>query len=345
MESSDNNIKKINSKISLRTILTKMNGQLKLISINDPGQNNASLIRSVKTVSVRIAAFLFLLLATGFFTSCNELEEEIQWDIETAPEMLVVESVITNELKNQSVKLTLSRPYFDRAKPAAVSGAIMKLTEGTNVYSLIESSENPGVYISEVEFRGEPLKTYALKINLPEKVNGLLEYSAISTMPEGIDLDSAGFYIFKMPEFNLGEAEDGEEVDSTILGVYFFGNEPESDDNFYINKVFRNDIPLQKSSKEYLIYPDDNRNGEYSYMNAFICNIAEGDKITFQVLSIEKGFYKFLEGVINSEQSGGMGSISGPPANAVGNIQDGKGLGYFTAAYISEITGFAMDKR
>ncbi len=286
---------------------------------------------------------LYILPVTLLFIACSmDMEEEINWNIDRSPDMLVVESIITNELKEQCVHLTRSGDYYDTLQAQAVTDAQVSITEGLNTYLFTESASNPGYYYSDVAFAGEPLKTYVLHVDLEQEMNGLSNYSAQSIMPNGIHVDSAQFSLYEMPEFDLVE-EDDDEKDTTILEVYFFGTEPEESGNYYFTTTFRNDIPLEETAKEFRIYNDESWNGEYVHATAFIYNLIPGDLITFRIYSIEKQFYKFLEGILNSESTGGMGSVTGPPANAVGNIN--KGLGYFGAAYVSQKTGPVIDKR
>lgn len=281
-------------------------------------------------------------LAILCFSCSMDMEQEIDWKIDRSPDMIVVESIITNELKQQCVHLTRSGDYYDTLQARAVTDAQVMISEGANSFSFTESESQPGYYYSDEPFAGEPLKTYVLNINLNQEINGLSSYSAESTMPNGIEMDSAQFSLYEMPEFELGE-DDGEEKDTTILEVYFFGQEPVETGNYYLTKTFRNGLPLEETAKEYRIYNDETWNGEYTLSTIFVYNLVPDDLFTFRIYSIEKGFYKFLEGILNSESTGGMGSVTGPPANAVGNID--KGLGYFGAAFVSQKTGPVIDKR
>ncbi len=276
------------------------------------------------------------------FACTDDMEEEISWNIDRSPDMIVVESIITNELVEQCVHLTLSGDYYDASPSRAVTDAQITVSEGANIYSFTESELQPGYYYSDEPFAGAPLKTYVLNIDLAREINGLTNYTAESTMPNGIEIDSAEFSLYEMPEFEM-EEDDDEEKDSTILEVYFFGQEPVETGNYYLTKTFCNGLPLEETAKEYRIYNDETWNGDYTLSTIFICNLVPNDLLTFRIYSIEKGFYKFLEGILNSESTGGMGSVTGPPANAVGNID--KGLGYFGAAFVSQKTGPVIDKR
>jgi hypothetical protein len=273
------------------------------------------------------------------------MEEEITWKLDKYPDMLVVESIITNEVKQQAVRLTITSDYFDAESPKPAQNAIVRIIEGGNTYTFSENDTIPGLYYSDIQFAGTPLKAYELKITLPDALNGLKDFSAISVMPKGIDMDSIICELYDLPDIEMGGEESGKEKDSILLAIFQFGFEPESPGNFYFNKVYINNKIIQKTSKEYPIYSDEYRNGSYSDLNIYLKNTKGGDTIRYRLFSIEKSFYKFLEGIKNADQGGDAFSINGPPANAVGNISDGKALGFFAASYVSEKTTIAIDKR
>jgi hypothetical protein len=288
---------------------------------------------------------LYALIVAGLmFTSCAEYEKEISWELDDYPDMLVVEGTITNEFKQQVVLLTKTADYFDTLAPSSVSEAAVIVREGNNTYSFTESLTHKGLYLSDIEFSGEPLKTYELEIILSNPLNGQTDFTAVSTMPEGINLDTILCEIYEMPDLGF-EPEEGEEIDSTLLGIAFFGKEPDSPDNYYLARIFRNGKCWQSNAKELLLYNDDYNNGNYHDSFIYNKNVAANDTIKFEIRSVERGYYDFIIGLQQIDQSGDAYSMSGPPANAVGNIVNGKALGYFTASYISDASGIALDMR
>jgi hypothetical protein len=66
-----------------------------------------------------ISQIIFIILPL-YVSSCYKFQEEISWNIKDHPAMLVVEGTITNELKNQTIKLTLSNAYFSSDPPQSV---------------------------------------------------------------------------------------------------------------------------------------------------------------------------------------------------------------------------------
>jgi hypothetical protein len=287
---------------------------------------------------------LFVSIIALLTHSCNlKVEEEISWKLQSHPEMLVVESIMTNELKHQSVFLTVSSSYYDTIPPRRIRNAVVSVTDGTSTYTFSEDTSTPGLYLSDIPFAGIPLRTYDLSIQLNETLNGQKNFLATSKMQEGIDLDSIKCEIYEMPQFDLEDEETTK--DTTILAIYYFGKEPAAEGNHYLGFAYRNGGALHKNMKDYNIYDDSYRNGAYFHYTTFVKNVAGGDQIRFRILSIEKWFYKFIDSVKKQEETGNAYSMSGPPANAIGNVSEGKAFGYFVMAYVSEKTDIAIDTR
>ncbi|MFO7655713.1 MAG: DUF4249 domain-containing protein [Bacteroidales bacterium] len=278
--------------------------------------------------------------------SCNlELEEEISWQLDEYPNMLVVESIITNETKQQAVLLTVTSDYFDKGKPIGVKNAEVTVSDGNNVYNFTESDTIEGLYLSDNMFACIPLQTYQLSITLDKPINGSTEYSAESYMHEGIAIDSLSCELYELPEIDMRDKDSSTVRDTTILAIYYFGQEPEYVGNYYLSKTFLNNKPLQNGPKEYYIQNDKYQNGNYTHINAHIVNVSDGDTVMFRLFSIERSFYNYIDAIQLIDNTGSSFSMCGPPANATGNISGGKALGFFAASYVSEKTGIVADRR
>jgi hypothetical protein len=254
----------------------------------------------------------------------------------------VVDGTITNELKNQSISLTLSNPYFSTDSPSIVQGASVRVVEGNNNYNFTEAPKQPGCYISDVPFAGTTGKTYNLLITLKDKINGQNEYTASSTMPEGLNIDSIRCEIYASPK-NIQSGDNSNEKDTTILAVFYYGQEPVSSGNYYFAKIYSNLKPLFSNTKDYPLSDDGERNGAYVNFMAIVKNVAANDTITFNLFSINKDYYNYLNDISKMDMTGNISSPSGPPANALGNV-DGA-LGFFLVSYVSTSNSRAIDKR
>lgn len=99
--------------------------------------------------------FLFGLL------SC---EEAVDWEFQPDEnDFLVIESIITDELKFQEVKLSL--PFADlNDLPIPVSGAEVVLNDGQQDILFLEANNQPGRYLSEQAFAAKMQNNYRLEI-------------------------------------------------------------------------------------------------------------------------------------------------------------------------------------
>jgi hypothetical protein len=269
------------------------------------------------------------------------MEEEISWKLEDYPDILNIDGIISNEEKQQSIMLTLSTHYFNSGEPTGVSGATVTVTEGNQVYTYTESNINPGLYVSEDAFAGEPANSYELRIHLEAPVNGVSDYATTTVMPQGIALDTIICEVYEMPQLDI--PGDDEDRDSTILGIYYYGFEPAEQENYYLARIFSNEIPLQSNAKELLTFNDEFSNGNYTDFLLYVDNVMPEDLIRFRIISVEKAYYDFINDLKMIDDSGNAYNMSGPPANVIGNIPNA--TGFFTAVFSSEKTGIAVDMR
>lgn len=105
---------------------------------------------------------LILLLA-----SC---EKRSDWDLHnTGNEFIVVNAIITNEFKVQTVTITKPVSQLNQ-KPDPVKGATVMVSTNGSAFTFHESSSSPGTYYSDKAFIGVRNKTYSLLITSGNKV-------------------------------------------------------------------------------------------------------------------------------------------------------------------------------
>jgi len=268
------------------------------------------------------------------------MEEEISWKLDDYPDILSIDGIVSNEEKQQSIMLTRTSNYFNTGDPATVSGATVTVTEGNHIYTYTESSINMGLYVSDDAFAGEPSKSYELRVQLEEPINGVSDFATTTVMPQGIVLDTIICEVYDMPQLDI--PGDDEDQDSTILGIYYYGFEPEQE-NYYLARIYRDEIPLQSNAKELLAFDDEFSNGNYTGFLLYGDNVMPEDLVRFRIISVEKAYYDFINDIKMMDESGSSYNMSGPPANAIGNIPNA--IGFFTAVFVSEKTGIAVDMR
>ena len=269
-------------------------------------------------------------------------DEEIPWETEESSEMLVVEGSFTNIRKHHRIILSKTADYFVNQKNPRVSGADVSITDGSTTYEFRELSEEPGVYESIDRVSGKANTTYTLNIRLQEPINGEILYQASEEMMSGIDLESMEAFIYENPLY-VEQAP----MDSVILLIYLYGHEPREINNFYTVGLYRNGNLLQDTVDEVEIYSDTEEfDGEYINSLFFFERFEGGDNVTVEISTVSKTYRQFIEGIQNiTNQSGNPFDLSGPPANAIGNIEGGEALGYFRVSYVSRSKGIVQDRR
>lgn len=105
---------------------------------------------------------LLIILSVLIFTSC---EREAEWPTDEGKlPLLVVEAMLTNEVKTQEIILSLPVTSPNDV-PVMVTGADVMIIEGyITVYKFIEDSLNPGHYYSKEMFGGTPGQSYCLSL-------------------------------------------------------------------------------------------------------------------------------------------------------------------------------------
>ena len=152
-----------------------------------------------------------ILIITTLFSSC---EDKIDLDLKTADPKLVVDAMITNELKVHTVKLNISTSYFYNEPAPTASGATVSISDNEgNIYLLTETL--PGVYQTAGNVQGKIGNTYTLKIIYNGK-----EYTSVSTMRRSVNIDSLGY---KESEFDEG-----------FYHLLMFAQEPPGKGDYYL---------------------------------------------------------------------------------------------------------------
>jgi len=106
----------------------------------------------------KLLTYLFLTL---LLLSC---EKQTDWELqESNNEYIVVNGIITNELKVQSI--SLSRPVTGiNGQSQPVTCATVLISSNQMVYNFHEDTLQPGLYLSDKAFAGFKNKTYSLLI-------------------------------------------------------------------------------------------------------------------------------------------------------------------------------------
>ncbi len=106
---------------------------------------------------------LFIFLITAFIIiSLLSCEEKTSWELEKASPVIVVDALITNELKSHHIQLSTSFQELN-GTPQMLSGAGLEIAYEDSSYQFTESTLQPGHYYSE-PFRAVAGKRYRLTL-------------------------------------------------------------------------------------------------------------------------------------------------------------------------------------
>ena len=250
----------------------------------------------------------YLLIIPVLFFLCG-CTEKIDVDLFESPTTLVVEGYVTSDIRQHSVVLSKSSPYFTYLPPEMVSGATVTIEDSSTLYTLYENV--PGEYLTGAVFAGNPGSSYTLTILLDGET-----YTATSVMPSVQPIDSIGFF-----------------TNETREGVYDIGlwtQEPSSPGDFYFWKVYKNLTLVSKNITQLEFANDDLING--NYLNGLRVQSVEarpGSRITLEMASITEEYYEYCLAIIK-ETLYADGPFESAPASITGNISNGA-LGFFTA--------------
>ncbi len=96
-------------------------------------------------------SFFFVSISLLMLVSCEKI---FDWDYEAVEETIpVVEGIVTNEMKNHSVKLSLVRSD-PNSQPLIFQATDVKVIIGNSEYLFTESISEPGYWISDDAFMG-----------------------------------------------------------------------------------------------------------------------------------------------------------------------------------------------
>ncbi|MDF1576386.1 MAG: DUF4249 family protein [Bacteroidales bacterium] len=121
--------------------------------------------RTYKKAALRLIPG-FVLTVNLFLVSCTK---EVEWDLKYQEgDLIVVEGKITSEFKQHEVRLT--RPlYVMNGSPEGVTGAQLEIFDGSELFSLTEDPERPGIYRTDSLFAAVLNQYYQLRILLDNR--------------------------------------------------------------------------------------------------------------------------------------------------------------------------------
>lgn len=250
-----------------------------------------------------LTKYIILIVITTLF-SC---EDVIDLEVPNAAPRLVIEASIDWEKgttgNEQTIKLSMSKPYFDSYEITTVVGASVKIiydTDGT-VFDFID--QNNGLYTT-TSFVPALNHTYTLEV-----IHNGETYVAHETL---------------MPVASIQEVsqslEGGDDDEALDVSVYF--NDPVAETNFYLIKFQEQgdllptlfDLKDEFTNGNLMSAYFEKYNDEESNEEEFV----PGDVVDINLYGISQQYYNYLHILIEQIESGG-GPFSSTPVQLKGN--------------------------
>lgn len=264
-----------------------------------------------------------------FITSCTE---RINIQLDSSFTRLVVYGALTTDTTRQYIQLSTTSSYYNAEAPTPVEGATLEISDDMgNTENLTE--EEPGKYATSPVFAAIPGRTYTLRIELAQEINGNRTYMASSDVKLINSIDSIGL---------VYHADWG---DKGFYEVTCYYQDPPTKD-FYMFNIYKNGVLLTDTITNRAVTDDNFFNGNYTngigvgYLNQAKEKdvLSPGDVVTFQGCSITEDYFKFVQ-TLQTATGYQNPLFSGPPANVKSNVSDGA-VGFFAAysvAYASKV--------
>ncbi len=249
--------------------------------------------------------------------------------------VIVIFGYLTENVEFQAIRITTSSPYFEMQPNQPVSKAIVSIRSSENqTFELVETADK-GVYCTRYPMAAVAGTTYYLSVQADIHKKGNLQlYEATTTMPRKFVLDTIaistmtimGFKHYNLkvyaqevpgPDYYYARAIINDSLSSSRISRAIVFSD------YGIDGIYWDGLPMMQfedSENEYF----SNRENETTY------NVVKpGDKITFCISLIERGFRDFVEQA-QRERRGENPFFGGPASNITTNISNG-GVGYFTS--------------
>ncbi len=262
------------------------------------------------------SAYIGLLLI-GLTLALSSCEEVVEPSLISANPILVVEGIVTDDFGDTRVNLSETTAFNDPNPNPQITGARVRVREGTSGQSYTFIEAELGVYVPlDPGFRGIPGTTYSLEISTVEGE----DYFSNTRMPFPLRLDSLSY-------------EWQEETVEREEGFYVFYHYQDPDGpNYHLLEVWKNG-QLQ-SSERIEVRSDENVSGKYLRLE-IPSVFAPSDTVGLKILTLPSDAFEYYLGVNTLIEAGGPSEAV--PENPVGNINgEQPSLGLFKASAVTE---------
>jgi hypothetical protein len=242
-----------------------------------------------------------------FFFALFSCTKVINVNLNNANPNIVIEGIVSDAPGPYQVKLTQTVNFSDPNIFPPITGATVKITD--SIFGITDSLEEvlPGTYVTQKLLQGLTGHTYQLYV-----LSNGQTYTASSTMPAKVNLDSVSFYSTNIFGTKSTSAIANFQDPSGIANYYTF---TEYVNGQAINQTFNFSDRL--SDGKYIMRQLFN---DSSYINP-------GDQVSIEMHCVDNQVWQYFNTL---GQAKGDNSQAITPANPLSNISN-NALGYFSA--------------
>jgi hypothetical protein len=275
----------------------------------------------MNAIKILFTIFIF----SVFFTSC---EKDVVLDLaQKKGNFMVVDANLTNNGKNQWIRLSWSSSYYDVSIGEPVSNAVVKVnTEGQS----FEFYESPVDSLKGYYINGQISSLLAEKeyfLTIEHDGNTYTAQSELKPLPV---LDSLTLEISFVTQLGF--------IPDTIYDIYVHFEELPSPDDYYLFDLYVNDTIKTPRPSDKSLVSDINLEPyvSFSVLNINKADLKEGDKIRVEMRSISSENWNFYNIFFFQTDLSGNPFAGAPPANIPTNMSEGA-KGFFQVSKLSKL--------
>lgn len=244
------------------------------------------------------------IIATLLSLSCKKV---VQVDLDNASSQVVITGEVTNTPGPYKVFISRTVNFSDLDQFPPVTDAFVIITDNKGLTDTLTSTA-PGVYTTHPGWQGAPGTTYTLHVTIDSAA-----YSASSTMPPPVSLDSVGF------------EDDARFRKTRVQAVPYFQDPPGIHNYYYFTETI-NGVPRDRD----FIFDDRLSDGKYVHqpLHDDSTRLQIGDNLLLSMSCIDSAVYSYLNTL--QQNTNPSQSQSTAPSNPNTNLSGGA-LGYFNA--------------
>jgi hypothetical protein len=263
---------------------------------------------------MQLKYYISAIVAALILVACTT---DIDIKLDGVKPALVVDGCVTTDTVAHTVYLKKTSDYFSNKAAAVVSGAKVTLNDGIATVTLTEDPSVKGAYKTPSDYYGVVGRTYTLTItDVDVDGDGTTEtYTATSQ-------------IARRPLLEKISVEKSHIFSEDMWAVKIWMQEPATEKNYYMGRLYRNNVCVSDSIQEWGVTNDEFFSGTYLNGTTYMYFSSEkkdeilqsGDLITLEMSGITEDYKDFVDEA-STEFWGRNPLFGGQPSNIRTNVK------------------------